>query len=385
MPEIDPVALAQALIRCPSVTPAEAGALDLLQGKLEALGFRCWRLPFQAPGSARVDNLYARWGEGAGPAFGFAGHTDVVPVGDAAAWSCDPFAGEIRDGRLIGRGAADMKAAIACFVAAAERFLARRGAGFAGRIALIITGDEEGPSINGTRPMLGWMKRQGERLDACLVGEPTNPEALGEMVKIGRRGSLTGRLTVHGVQGHSAYPHLADNPVHRLVRMLDAIIREPLDHGTAHFQPSTLQVTSIDVGNPASNVIPATARAVFNIRFNDAHSSASLARWLEQRLAAAGGRYDLKLEVSGESFLTPPGRFSGIVAAAIEQVAGRSPALSTTGGTSDARFIKDVCPVAEFGMVGRSMHKVDEEVSLEDIARLALIYERILDGFFAAC
>jgi succinyl-diaminopimelate desuccinylase len=385
VPGLDPVQLAQALIRCPSVTPAEAGALDLLERTLGGLGFRCWRLPFQAPDTVAVDNLYARWGEGQGPAFAFAGHADVVPVGDAAGWSSDPFAAAIRDGKLIGRGAADMKAAIACFVAAAERFLARRGEDFPGRIALLITGDEEGPSVNGTRPMLGWLKERGERVDACLVGEPTNPEALGDMIKIGRRGSMSGYLTVHGVQGHSAYPHLADNPVHRLIRMLERVTREPLDGGTDHFQPSTLQVTSIDVGNPASNVIPAAAKAIFNIRFNDAHSSASLARWLEERFAAVGGRYELKLHVSGESFLTPPGRLSAIMARAIEEVTGRRPELSTAGGTSDARFIKDHCPVAEFGMVGRTMHKVDEEVALGDIERLAAIYERILDGFFAAC
>jgi succinyl-diaminopimelate desuccinylase len=385
VPGLDPVQLAQALIRCPSVTPAEAGALDLLERTLGGLGFRCWRLPFQAPDTVAVDNLYARWGEGQGPAFAFAGHADVVPVGDAAGWSSDPFAAAIRDGKLIGRGAADMKAAIACFVAAAERFLARRGEDFPGRIALLITGDEEGPSVNGTRPMLGWLKERGERVDACLVGEPTNPEALGDMIKIGRRGSMSGYLTVHGVQGHSAYPHLADNPVHRLIRMLERVTREPLDGGTDHFQPSTLQVTSIDVGNPASNVIPAAAKAIFNIRFNDAHSSASLTRWLEERFAAVGGRYELKLHVSGESFLTPPGRLSAIMARAIEEVTGRRPELSTTGGTSDARFIKDHCPVAEFGMVGRTMHKVDEEVALADIERLAAIYERILDGFFAAC
>jgi len=382
---VDPIELTRALIRCPSVTPAEAGALDLLQKTLEAIGFRCWRLPFQAPESVAVDNLYARWGEGAGPAFAFAGHSDVVPVGDAAGWSSDPFAAEIRDGKLFGRGAADMKAAIACFVAAAERFLARRGEGFPGRIALLITGDEEGPSVNGTKPMLGWLKQQGERLDACLVGEPTNPERLGDMVKIGRRGSMSGWLTVHGVQGHSAYPDLADNPVHRLVRMLDSITREPLDSGTAHFQPSTLQVTSVDVGNPATNVIPAAARAIFNIRFNDAHSSAGLTRWLNERFAGVGGRYELKLHVSGESFLTPPGALSEIISSAVEQAVGRRPELSTTGGTSDARFIKDHCPVAEFGMVGRSMHKVDEEVALADIERLAAIYERVLDGFFAPC
>jgi succinyl-diaminopimelate desuccinylase len=380
---IDPVALAQALIRCPSVTPAEAGALDLLERNLAGLGFRCWRLAFQAPGTDKVDNLYARWGDGAGKALAFAGHSDVVPPGEAGAWRGGPFAAEIRDGCLWGRGAADMKTAIACFAGAVERFLARRGKGFDGRIALLITGDEEGPSINGTKPMLAWMKDQGERLDGCLVGEPTNAEALGDMIKIGRRGSMTGRLTVHGVQGHSAYPHLADNPVHHLIRMLEAITRAPLDAGTAHFQPSTLQVTGIDVGNTASNVIPAAARAMFNIRFNDSHSSESLGRWLRRTFDAAGGRYELQLAVSGESFLTPPGRLSQVVAAAVEGVCGRRPELSTTGGTSDARFIKDHCPVAEFGMVGKTMHAVNESVALADIERLAQIYERVLDGFFA--
>jgi succinyl-diaminopimelate desuccinylase len=276
-----------------------------------------------------------------------------------------------------------MKSAIACFAAAAARFLAKRGPKFAGRIALIITGDEEGPAVNGTKPLLAWMKQQGERLDACLVGEPTNPEALGDMIKIGRRGSMTGRLTVHGVQGHSAYPHLADNPVHRMIRMLDSITREPLDGGTAHFQPSTLQVVSVDVGNPASNVIPAAARALFNIRFNDKHSSAALTRWLRERFDAAGARYDLDIQVSGESFLTPPGALSELMAKAIEQVVGRRPEFSTTGGTSDARFIRAYCPVAEFGMVGQTMHKVNERVALADIARLTEIYDRILDGFFA--
>jgi succinyl-diaminopimelate desuccinylase len=379
---IDPVSLAQALIRCPSVTPVEAGALDLLEHSLARLGFRCWRLPFQAPGTDRVDNLYARWGEGAGKALAFAGHSDVVPAGDTGAWRGSPFAAEIRDGRLWGRGAADMKAAIACFAGAADRFLVRRGKNFDGRIALLITGDEEGPAVNGTKPMLAWMKEHGERLDACIVGEPTNPEELGQMVKIGRRGSLTGRLIVHGVQGHSAYPQLADNPIHRLIAMLGRLTSEPLDQGTAHFQPSTLQVTSIDVGNPASNVIPAAARAVFNIRFNDAHTGSSLRCWLDERLAGDEARYDLEVRVSGEAFLTPPGPFSDLICRAVEAATGRRPELSTTGGTSDARFIKDYCPVAEFGMVGQTMHKVDEHVSLADIDRLSRVYEGILDAYF---
>ena len=383
MGAIDPVGLAQALIRCPSVTPAEAGALGVLERALQPLGFHCWRQSFQAPDTVKVENLYARWGEGDGPCFAFAGHADVVPVGDAASWQPEPFAGEIREAHLCGRGAADMKAAIACFAAAVARFIERRGPGFAGRIALIITGDEEGPAVNGTKPLLAWMKQQGERLDACLVGEPTNPEALGDMIKIGRRGSITVRLTVHGVQGHSAYPHLADNPVHRMIRMLDSITRDALDEGTAHFQPSTLQVVSVDVGNPANNVIPAAARALFNIRFNDKHTSAALTRWLRERFDATGARYDLDIQVSGESFLTPPGPLSELMAKAVEQVVGRRPEFSTTGGTSDARFIRAYCPVAEFGMVGQTMHKVNERVALADIARLTEIYERILDGFFA--
>ncbi|MEX2631917.1 MAG: succinyl-diaminopimelate desuccinylase, partial [Tistlia sp.] len=356
MPRVapDPLDLAQRLIRCPSVTPEEGGALDLLQGELEALGFACTRLVFKEEGTAPVDNLYARLGAAA-PNFCFAGHTDVVPPGEAADWSSDPFESTIVEGELVGRGAADMKGAIAAFVAAAGRFLEKREAaaeGFGGSISLLITGDEEGPSVNGTRKVLDWLVQEGETLDACLVGEPTNPDALGDMVKIGRRGSLTGNLTALGRQGHTAYPHLADNAAHRLVGLLAALIAEPLDQGTAHFQPSTLQISTIDVGNPASNVVPGRASATFNIRFNDAHSGASLERWLRETLDATGGGYELAVRVSGESFLTPPGPLSELVAGAVEAVTGRRPELSTTGGTSDARFIKDHCPVAEFGLVG---------------------------------
>lgn len=384
--DIDPVELARALIRCPSVTPAEAGALDLLQRVLEPLGFTCHRLRFEGGGSPPVDNLYAAVGREDGPNFCFAGHTDVVPTGEPATWRVDPFGGEIVDGMLYGRGAADMKGAVACFAAAAARFLKTHGPDFGGRISLLITGDEEGPAVNGTRRVLDWLKDRGETLDACLVGEPTNPTRLGEMIKIGRRGSLNGRLTVHGVQGHTAYPHLADNPVHRLVRMLNAIISEPLDEGSAHFQPSTLQVATIDVGNPASNVIPARAQAVFNIRFNDRHRAADIERWLRARFDAAlgegSGRYDLEIAVSGEAFLTPPGPLSDLIADAVEQVLGRRPELSTTGGTSDARFIKDYCPVAEFGLAGQTMHKTDEHVPVADLRALADIYTAVLDGYF---
>lgn len=381
-PLVDPVALACDLIRRPSVTPRDEGAIEILAGTLESLGFTCHRLVFSEEGTADIVNLYARLGS-TGRNFCFAGHTDVVPPGNAASWTVDPFAGAVVDGTLWGRGAADMKGAIACFAAAASRFLAARGPAFDGSISLLITGDEEGISINGTRKVLDWLTSRGERLDACIVGEPTNAQTLGDMVKIGRRGSLTGALTVHGTQGHTAYPHLADNPVHRLIRMLHAVTSAPLDGGTAHFQPSTLQVSTIDVGNPAANVIPAEARAVFNIRFNDGWTSDRLGGWLREKFDAVGGRYDLAIRVSGESFLTPPGAVSDILATAIERTLGRKPELSTTGGTSDARFIHAFCPIAEFGLVGLTMHKVDERATVADIQALTAIYRTALDLYFA--
>ncbi len=382
----DPVALAQALIRCPSVTPVEGGALDLLERELSALGFQCHRLTFSEEGTADVENLYARLGT-TGPNLCFAGHTDVVPVGDEAAWSSEPFSGEIRDGELFGRGATDMKGAIAAFVAAAAGYLEGRDA-LNGSISLLITGDEEGPSINGTRKVLQWLAQRGETLDACIVGEPTNPAALGEMIKIGRRGSLQARLKVSGVQGHTAYPHLADNPVHHLVRMLHAVTAEPLDEGTKHFQPSTLQISTFDVANPAGNVIPASATAAFNIRFNDKHSGASLEAWLRETFdgliaEAPRASYDLTVSISGESFLSPPGPLSDLLADAAETVTGRRPELSTTGGTSDARFIKDHCPVAEFGLISQTMHQVDERVPTAAVEELTEIYRRVLEGYFA--
>ena len=379
---VDPVELTQALIRCPSVTPAEGGALAFLEERLSALGFACHRLKFVDQGAPDVENLYARFGSDS-PNFCFAGHTDVVPVGNAKAWTVDPFGGEIRDGQVYGRGAADMKGAIAAFVAAACGFLDAHGTTFGGSISLLITGDEEGPSINGTRKVLDWLKAKGETLDACIVGEPTNPSKLGEMVKIGRRGSMNGKLTVQGVQGHTAYPHLADNAAHRIVRMLNAIIAEPLDDGSAHFQPSTLQIASVDVGNSANNVIPATASARFNIRFNDLHTPARVERWLRERFDAVGGDYILELDVSGVSFLTPPGRLSDLVSNSIQRLMAMTPELSTTGGTSDARFIKDHCEVVEFGLVGQTMHKVDERASIADIKTLAAIYRAFLDDYFA--
>ncbi len=376
---IDAVALAAELIRRPSVTPSDAGAIPHLAAALERLGFTCHIEEFTEPGTAPVLNLYARLGQ-SGRNFCFAGHTDVVPPGNRQSWTVDPFGGEIVNGMLYGRGAADMKGAIACFTAATARFLARRGPAFGGSISLLITGDEEGVSINGTRKLLDWVAARGERLDACIVGEPTCAKTLGDMVKIGRRGSLNGHLTVEGIQGHTAYPHLADNAAHRLVAMLHALTAAPLDRPSAHFQASSLQISTIDIGNPATNVIPGMARASFNIRYNDRWSSA----WLEEKLAAIGGRYKLDIQVSGESFLVPPGEVSNILSAAIERVTGRRPELSTTGGTSDARFIHRFCPLAEFGLVGLSMHKVDEHVPLADLAALTDIYETTLDGYFPA-
>ncbi len=379
---LDPVSLARDLIRCPSVTPEEGGALDLLRSVLADMGFTCHRLVFSEAGTPDVDNLYARLGDSA-PNFCFAGHTDVVPTGPREAWSVDPFGAELRDGVLYGRGATDMKSAIAAFAAAVHRFV-QSGAPN-GSISLLITGDEEGPSVNGTKKMLQWLAENGEVLDICIVGEPTNPTRLGEMMKIGRRGSLNGWLTVRGEQGHTAYPHLADNAAHRMVALLDAITAAPLDAGSEHFQASTLQISTIDIGNPTTNVIPGEAKATFNIRFNDLHSAQGLTKWLRKTLDAAigeGGRYDLDIVVSGESFLTPPGRLNDIVSDACEKVLGRRPELSTTGGTSDARFIKDCCPVVEFGLVGRTMHKADEQSAVSDIESLTDIYEAVLRGYF---
>jgi succinyl-diaminopimelate desuccinylase len=378
---IDPAALAAELIRRPSVTPKDEGAIDIVAASLKRLGFACHRLVFGGNGSDPVHNLYARYGSGR-PNLCYAGHTDVVPAGAPEAWSCDPFAAMVRDGALYGRGAVDMKGAVAAFIAAAQRFLVERGRGFAGSISLLITGDEEGAAVNGTRKVLEWLDARGENLDACLVGEPTSAQALGDMIKIGRRGSLTGRLTVHGVQGHTAYPQLADNAAHRLVAMLCALTTAELDRGSQHFEPSTLQISTIDIGNPAANVIPASAQAVFNIRFNDCWSSDRLKRWLAERLDEVGGRYTLDITVSGESFLRPPGDLTTRLAEAIRRVVGRTPDLSTTGGTSDARFIQTRCPVAEFGLVGQTMHKADERVALTDLAQLAEIYHTFLGLYF---
>ncbi len=363
----DPLPLARSLIRCRSVTPEDDGALDTLHAALEPIGFAVSRPVF-----GTTPNLFARRGAGS-PHLCFAGHTDVVPPGDAALWSHDPFGAELADGMLYGRGACDMKGAIAAFVAACARC-----PDHAGSVSLLITGDEEGPATDGTVRVLDWLAGRGEVPDMCLVGEPTNPGRLGEMVKIGRRGSLSARITVHGVQGHSAYPQRADNPVHRLLRALAAITAAPLDAGTEWFEPSSLQVTSIDVGNPASNVIPAAARAMLNIRFNDRHTGASLEAWLREAVAQHAPRFELAAALSGDSFRTQPGPWTDALCRAIRDATGAEPRLDTGGGTSDARFIARFCPVAEFGLVGATIHQADEHVAVADLRQLAAIYADVL-------
>jgi succinyl-diaminopimelate desuccinylase len=384
--DASPLALAQGLIRCPSVTPEEGGALEFLARVLGDAGFEVHRPVFSEPGTPDVENLYARWGTGR-PYLLFAGHTDVVPPGDSGRWSHDPFAGVVENGELYGRGAVDMKGGIACMVAAALSFLEARP-DFTGSIGFLITGDEEGPAVNGSVKLLEWAHARGERFDHCILGEPTNPDQLGDMIKIGRRGSLTGRLVVHGRQGHVAYPHLAENPIRGLVRLLDSLMAGPLDGGTEHFGASNLEVTTVDVGNPASNVIPAEARAVFNIRFNDLWSPESLEAELRRRLHEAAGngiRYTASFEpTNAVAFMTEPDAFVGFMAEAIEAETSVRPALSTTGGTSDARFIKSYCPVVEFGLVGQTMHQVDERVPVADLDRLAAIYRGVLERYFAA-
>jgi succinyl-diaminopimelate desuccinylase len=385
---LDVVELTRALVRCPSVTPAEGGALALLEDRLVSLGFRCERMDFSEPGTADVANLYARAGS-AGKHFCFAGHSDVVPVGDLASWTIGPFAAELTDGYVLGRGAADMKGAVAAFACAAGAFLRRRGPDFGGSISLLITGDEEGPAVNGTVKMLRQLAARNEGVDLCVVGEPTSSRRFGDMMKIGRRGSVTVDLTVRGIQGHVAYPDRVDNPIHRLTRLLAALIDTPIDSGSTHFQPTSLQVTTVDVGNPATNVVPAVAKARFNVRFNDLWTSQTLLAQLRERLDRANGQvggnglYELQAQVSGESFYTPPGELSDLVASAVRDVTGLDPELSTTGGTSDARFIRAACPVVEFGLVGESMHKVDEKSAVADLRALARVYEAMLDRYFA--
>ncbi|WP_020697986.1 succinyl-diaminopimelate desuccinylase [Reyranella massiliensis] len=385
----DVVELTRALVRCESVTPKEAGALQILERTLEPLGFRCERMDFTQAGTDDVANLYARIGTG-GRHFCFAGHSDVVPVGDLSSWTIGPFAAELSGGYLFGRGAADMKGAIAAFTDATARFLSRRGRDFGGSISLLITGDEEGPAVNGTVKMLKRLAERGETIDVCVVGEPTSSKRFGDMMKIGRRGSMTVDLTVRGVQGHVAYPERLDNAVHRLSAIIEALVREPIDKGSTHFQPTSLQFTTVDVGNKATNIAPGVVRARFNTRFNDLWTSKTLLAHLQERIerasAAIGGNGTIEYEVSvsGESFYTPPGSLSDLVAGAIRDVAGVEAELSTTGGTSDARFIRSYCPVLEFGLVGESMHKVDEKSAIADLKTLARVYETVLDRYFAA-
>ena len=378
---VDPVQLSADLIRCNSVTPAEGGALVLLEGLLTDAGFECTRVDREG-----IPNLFARWGaKGANRSFGFNGHTDVVPLGDADAWTHDPFGGEIKDGVLWGRGATDMKTGVAAFAAAAVDFVRQTPPD--GAVILAITGDEEGDAEHGTTALLDWMAANHERMTHCLVGEPTCPNVMGEMMKIGRRGSMTCWFTATGVQGHSAYPHRAKNPLSALVRLLARLEAQPLDAGTEHFDASTLAITTVDCGNPATNVIPARGHATVNIRFNDGHSGASLTEWLAGHARAVeaetGVQIAMRVQISGESFLTPPGEFSDLPARGVEAEPGRAPELSTSGGTSDARFIKNHCPVVEFGLVGKTMHQVDERIEIEQIEQLKAIYTRILTDYFA--
>ncbi len=380
---LDPVALAQALIRCPSVTPNDAGALGVLEEALKPLGFACERLPFEEPGTPPTENLFARIGSGA-PLFCFAGHTDVVPPGDAKLWRHDPFGGVIDGGVLYGRGAADMKAAVTAFAAAAARHVSKGS--FAGSIALLITGDEEGDAVNGTRKVLGWLRDKAIKLDHCIVGEPSSVGAVGDQIKVGRRGSLNLKVLVEGTQGHVAYPVTALNPIPALAELVTRLTNLKLDDGTDLFEPSTLSFTSVDVGNPATNVIPAEARALFNIRFNDRHSCASLFKLMERVATSVVMETACTISLtpfcSGESFVTRPGPFTRLIVETVEDVTGRTPTFSTGGGTSDARFIKDHCPVAELGLTNATMHKTNECVPVADIEKLTRIYAALRDAYF---
>lgn len=375
------VEIARTLIRCPSVTPAEGGALEALGAILRDAGYEVHRVPFSDMNTPDIDNLFAKTGNG-GPHLVFAGHTDVVPPGDPASWTHAPFSGELAKGELFGRGACDMKGAIAAFAAAAIRF----GKPKRGTISFLITGDEEGPAVNGTRKLLHWAKERGERFDHCIVGEPTNVATLGDMVKIGRRGSQSGTLIFYGKQGHVAYPHLANNPVPGLIAAVTALISEPLDSGTAHFDASNLEITALETDNRAFNVIPAEARARFNVRFNDLHSAKNLRDLLLARVMKAVGEdahFQIDWEPSSDCFLTEKGPFVDLLAGAIEEVTGIAPKLSTSGGTSDARFIKDYCQVVDFGLVGQTMHQIDERVPVADLEALTRIYHRVLERYFS--
>ena len=387
----DALSIARDLLRCPSVTPADAGALGVLESILKDAGFEVHRVTFGEPGTADIDNLYARIGNSA-PHITFAGHTDVVPPGDESAWSHGAFSGDVKDGFLYGRGAVDMKGGIACSVAAALDYLAAHGGkpreDGKGSISFLITGDEEDLSVNGTIKLLHWVTARGEKFDHCVLGEPSNVETLGDCIKVGRRGSQSGTLYVDGVQGHVAYPHRAANPVPDISSLIVALGDEPLDHGSAQFQPSNLEFTSVDVGNKTVNVIPAEARARFNIRFNDTRTREALRALVEERVAKAAGnsvRWRIEWEPSNaDVFLTTPGPFVSMISKAVTEVTGRTPVLSTTGGTSDARFIKDYCPVIEFGLLSQQMHKTDEHVATADLTALTAIYRCILERYFSS-
>jgi succinyl-diaminopimelate desuccinylase len=381
----DPVAITRDLLRCPSVTPVEGGALSFLETTLKSAGFTVHRMTFSEPGTADVENLYARIGTSA-PHLMFAGHTDVVPPGDPKAWSHAPFSADIADGVLYGRGAVDMKGAIACKVAAALDHLAANGGKPKGSISFLITGDEESIAVNGSPKLLKWAAARGETFDHCVLGEPGNVTELGDTIKLGRRGSQNGVLVVTGKMGHVAYPHRADNPVRGLVKLMGALMDEPLDQGSHKFDPSNLEFTSIDIGNPTVNLIPGEARARFNIRFNDCHDYASLKALVEQRAKKAAGdkvRWTIDWEPSNaDVFYTEPSPFTDVVIGAVAEVTGKTPKLSTSGGTSDARFIKDYCPVVEFGLVGQTMHAIDERVPVKDLQTLTAVYRKILDNYF---
>lgn len=382
----DALSIARDLLRCPSVTPADAGALGVLEKLLGDAGFEVHRVTFSEPGAADIDNLYARIGTGA-PHITFAGHTDVVPAGDETKWTHGAFAGDVKDGMLYGRGAVDMKGGIACSVAAVLDYLAANGGQPKGSISFLITGDEEDIAVNGTIKLLQWAAARGEKFDNCVLGEPSNVNEIGDTIKAGRRGSQSGTIVVDGVQGHVAYPHRASNPVPDIAAIIAAVSGDPLDNGTEHFQPSNLEFTSVDVGNPAWNVIPAQARARFNIRYNDRHTRESLRALIEERVTKASGNR-IKAHViwepsNADAFLTQPGPFTEIVSAAIEEVTGRRPELNTGGGTSDARFITHYCPVLEFGLVGQTMHQIDERTPVSDLEKLTKIYRGVLDRYFA--
>jgi succinyl-diaminopimelate desuccinylase len=379
------LAIARELLRCPSVTPADAGALGALEHRLKQAGFATHRLVFSEPGTPDIDNLFAKIGDGR-PHLVFAGHTDVVPPGDPKRWRFDPFAGEIADGKIYGRGAVDMKGGIAAFAAAAIDYVAAHGAP-RGAISFLITGDEEGPAVNGTIKLLEWAARQGETFDHCIVGEPSNNEAVGDTIKIGRRGSLNGKIVVRGKQGHSAFPHRAQNPVPVVARIVAALSSHRFDEGTAHFERTNLQPTTIDVGNDTANLIPAEARARFNIRFNDAWTLDALQQRIRAVVAEAaeGAQAEVEfLRCNSLPFLTQPGAFTELVSNAAERVTGRRPELATGGGTSDARFIRNFCPVLEFGLVNRTSHAVDEHTSIEDLEQLTAVYRRVLETYFAS-